>query len=135
MGNEGPWPAQCEKAALFARQFYEREGDYAPVLDVLTADGSRHVIYPATTEPATFVAVRRNLGPALAWCLSLLGSVVDKKGSVEEQYRCLMVLGRDVGGCWYGNLWPLCEDGRLGEVRPVMDARVAMDVLLGGGGQ
>lgn len=131
MPNDGPWLGQCERAALFARQFYEREGELFPTLDVLARDGVRHVFQFQSSEPMVFVGVRNQIGPALAWCYTVLGSVVDKKGSVEEEFRCLMVLGRDIGGFWYGRLWPVCgEEGKLGEVRPVADSRVAMDVLL-----
>ena len=132
MPNDGPWLGQCERAALFARQFYEREGELFPTLDVLARDGTRHVFQFQGSEPKAFLGVRNQLGPALAWCFAVLGSVVDKKDSVEEQYRCLMVLGRDIGGFWYGKLWPVCgEEGKLGEERPVSgDSKVAMDVLL-----
>ena len=78
-----------------------------------------------------FAGVRNQLGPALAWCYAVLGSVVETRdGGVEEQYRCLMVLGRDIGGLWYGKLWPAFEGGKLGEARAVADGRVGMDVLL-----
>ena len=131
MPNEGPWLSQCERAALFARQFYQREGEFFPTLDVLARDGQRHVFQFQTREATVFAGVRNQLGPALAWCYSVLGSVVEKKeGGVEEQYRCLMVLGRDIGGFWYGRLWPAFEGGKLGETRLVADGRMAMDVLL-----
>ena len=130
MASDGPWLGQCERAALFARQFYEREGKYFPTLDVLARDGTRHVFQFETCELAAFLGVRKQLGPALAWCYAVLGSVVDKKESVDEQYRCLMVLGRDIGGGWYGKLWPAFEGGKLGEVKPIADSRVAMDILL-----
>ena len=130
MSNERPWLGQCERAAVFARQFYEREGEYFPTLDVLARDGIRHVYQFQSSEPSSFLGVRKQLGPALAWCYAVLGSAVDKKQTVQEEYRCLMVLGRDIAGTWYGKVWPLCADGRLGDVRPVTDSRVNMDILL-----
>ena len=131
MPSDRPWLEQCERAAQFARQFYEREGEYFPTLDVLSRDGTRHVYQFQSAEPSVFLGVRNHLGPALAWCYAVLGSMVDKKGSVEEQTRCLMVMGRDVAGTWYGKLWPAFDEGKLGEARPVSgDSHVAMDVLL-----
>jgi hypothetical protein len=131
--NDRPWLEQCERAALFARQFYEREGEYFPTLDVLARDGTRHVYQLQNTGTQVFAGVRQHLGPALAWCYVVIGGVSRPRGNVQEEYRCLMVLGRDVAGFWYGKLWPLGADGRLGEPTPVSDSRVAMDVLLDGG--
>lgn len=124
------WLQECERASLFARQFYEREGDYAATLDILTMDGARHVVHLPSTEPSVFVSLRQSLGQAKAWCFSVLGTVCDKQRGIEADSRCLIVMGHELGGGWYGRLWRIGGDGLLREPSPLEESTVSPDVLL-----